>query len=229
LSAAVADQAVLPPNVLAHFERDFECFVVSQARAAAASAKYFDRLYDANSDPWRLATSFYERRKRSLLLASLPRSRFVRAFEPGCALGVLTDELADRCAEVIAWDGAPAAITQSASRLSRHENVHLEQRRIPHEWPDGAFDLIVLSEVGYYCDDLRRLADRCKRSLTEDGVLAACHWTHPAPDHPHTARAVHDALGAGLHRVVRHVESDFLLDVWSRDTRSVAVQDGILT
>jgi SAM-dependent methyltransferase len=200
--------------------------VLSEPRAAAAD--YFDELYAAASDPWGLADRFYEERKRSLLLAALPRASFRRAFEPGCATGLLTAELAGRCAQVVAWDGSSAALGQARDRLGQRGNVTFERRRIPDDWPDGAFELIVLSEVGYYCTDLGLLTERVERSLAPGGVLVACHWRHAAPQHPQTAEAVHAALESGLQRIAAHVEDDFLLDVWTRTGRSVAAETGLL-
>jgi LmbE family N-acetylglucosaminyl deacetylase/SAM-dependent methyltransferase len=228
LSAAGGDEAILPPPLLAHFTRDFETFVVEpRSTAPAGEAGYFDALYAAADDPWGLAERFYERRKRSLLLASLPRPRFRRAFEPGCATGLLTTELLERCDSVVAWDGAAAAVHQARDRVG--DRAVVEQCRIPDDWPDGAFDLIVLSEVAYYCVDLDRLAQRVRDSLSSDGVLVACHWRHRALDHPHTARLVHDRLGAGLHSIAAHREHDFLLDVWSVRAESVARVEGIVS
>jgi LmbE family N-acetylglucosaminyl deacetylase/SAM-dependent methyltransferase len=230
LSDASGDEAIVAPHVLAHFDRDAETFVMSEA-TPAASAEYFDELYAAADDPWGLADRFYERRKRSIVLASLPRERFTRAFEPGCATGELTALLAQRCEEIITWDGAAAAVAHMRSRFAADDGVVVEQGRIPGEWPLGRFDLIVLSEVGYYCTDLDALVDRLDDSLGTDGVLVACHWRRPAPDHPHTAEAVHQALDGGLarmHRIAQHDEADFLLDVWSTDARSVAETGGIV-
>ena len=133
-----------------------------------------------------------------------------------------------RCDRVVAWDGSARAVTLARTRLAEVGNVTVDQGRIPTEWPDGPFDLLMVSEVGYYCRDLDLLARRVLDSLSGDGVLLACHWRHPAPDHPHRAESVHAALGAGLHRLAGHVEDDFLLDVWGRDPRSVARREGIL-
>jgi hypothetical protein len=72
--------------------------------------------------------------------------------------------------------------------------VRVERGAIPDEWPEGEFDLVILSEVGYYCRDLAALAKRAWAALTDHGVLVACHWRHPAPDHPHTAAEVYAAL-----------------------------------
>ena len=100
---------------------------------------------------------------------------------------------------------------------------------VPQQWPDGTFDLVVLSEVGYYARDLDLLARRAWDSLGPDGVLVACHWRHPAPDHPHDADAVHRALHRPGRRIVEHVEDDFRLDVWTATGRSVAVETGVVT
>ncbi len=232
LSARPGDEAVLTPGMLAHFRGHTETFVLAPSTDAvpgdAASPDYFDGLYQQSADPWGLEHRFYERRKRANLLAALTRPRFRRAFEPGCATGLLTTELARRCDEVVAWDVVPAAVETARSQLADAQNVTVAQGQIPGQWPDGTFDLILLSEVGYYCTDLEELVRRIDASLADDGVLVACHWRHAAPLHPHTAGAVHGALGAGRQVVVSHVEADFILHVWSRTGHSVAAAEGIV-
>jgi predicted TPR repeat methyltransferase len=168
-------------------------------------------------------------RKCDLLVATLPRRRFRRAFEPGCAGGLLSERLAERCDELIATDVADRAVQLARIRTAAIRGVTVELQRIPEQWPDGEFDLIVLSEVGYYCPDLGLLASRVQQSLTEDGVVLACHWRHPAEDHPHTCEQVHVAVGAGLQAVASHVEEDFRLDVFSRAAESLARADGLVT
>jgi SAM-dependent methyltransferase len=231
LSAAPGDEAILSPSTMAHFQRNYEVFIVAD-RAASTRREYFDNLYAQHPDPWGLTHRFYERRKRDLLLASLPRPHFRRAFEPGCAVGLLTAELAQRCDEVVAWDGAQVAVDQTTAHLARHASagaVSVARARIPGQWPTGRFDLIVLSEVGYYCADQHQLRSHVEASLAADGVLVACHWRHPAADHAVTAEAVHASVGQDLYRIVTHHESDFMLDVWTRDGNSVAQLDGIIT
>lgn len=226
LSDQPGDEAVLSPDMLAHFAGNDEYFLL--AGADATSPASFDALYARTPDPWHLQNSYYEQRKRDIVMAALPRRRFRRAFEPGCATGLLTERLAARCDEVNAWDVTESALTQARARVGS-DAVRLEQRRIPEDWPDGEFDLVALSEVGYYCEDLPLLVRRINASLAADGVLLACHWRRPAPDHPYTAEAVHIALdGTGLHPLVRHVEADFLLQVWTRTARSVAQREAIV-
>lgn len=227
LSDAEGDEPILGPEMQEHFRREVEVFVVPD-NSDATSSTYFDDLYADRPDPWGLEDRFYERRKRAAILAALTRPRFREAFEPGCATGLLTRELARRCDRVVAWDLADAALAQARARLADAPHVEFAPGRIPDQWPSGRFDLIVLSEVGYYCPDLHVLADRVHGSLAEDGVLVACHWRHPAPKHPHAAGEVHAVLGTGRHLVVSHVEDDFLLQVWTRTGESVASAEGIV-
>jgi hypothetical protein len=53
------------------------------------------------------------------------------------------------------------------------------QMFVPEQWPDGVFDLILLSEVVYYLsrEDVGRLATRVTRSLAPDGSVILVHWT----------------------------------------------------
>jgi SAM-dependent methyltransferase len=195
---------------------------------------YFDDLYRRSDDPWRLREGWYERRKRSLTLALLPRPRYRNVFEPGCANGELTAELAKRCDALLAADLHARAVELARERVAGASNVRVEQRTVPREWPtqDGPFDLIVISEFAYYLDaaELETLAARIAGSLTTDGTLLACHWRRPfaeareSADHAH---ALFDARCA-LVRLAHHDEADLLIDVWSRDARSVAQREGLL-
>ena len=146
---------------------------------------------------------------------------------------MLTAELASRSDRVLATDISERPLVGARRRLAGFPGVRFEQRRIPDEWPDEQFDLVVLSEVGYYCgaDDLRRLAERASSSLTSDGVLLACHWRHPVGEYPLGGDEVHRALKGtpGLAVLAEHVEEDFILNVFTRPTAgSVARATGLL-
>ncbi|MFL9903233.1 class I SAM-dependent methyltransferase [Paraburkholderia fungorum] len=200
----------------------------------SSPAMYFDELYKSSDDPWNLREGWYERRKRSLTLALLPRPRYRNAFEPGCANGELTAELATRCDALLAADLHETAVRLARERVAGMPQVRVEQRTVPHQWPVdvGPFDLIVISEFAYYLDsaDLETLAARIAASLTTDGTLLACHWRRPfaeALESADTAHALFDAR-CGLSRLAHHDEADLLIDVWSRDARSVAQREGLL-
>ncbi len=201
------------------------------------SSGYFDAVYADSDDPWGFGHRFYERRKRAVLLASLPREHFEAAFEPGCSTGELTVALAERCGSVWATDIAARPIAVARHRTAGLANVRVDRRVVPDEWPhDTPFDLVVLSEVGYYLDEgaLRRLLDVAVGSLTPSGVLVTCHWRHPAPDYPLRGDSVAEIVAdhatvRGLSHLVGHVEEDFRLDVHGAPgTRSVARTEGLV-
>jgi SAM-dependent methyltransferase len=195
---------------------------------------YFRDRYASSADPWGLAERWYEARKYALTVALLPRQRYGAAFEPGCSIGVLTAQLAPRCDRLLACDAVPDAVAAARSRAAGLPGVRVERLVIPGEWPPGAFDLIVLSELLYYLDDadLGQVLGLGIGSLRPGGQVLAVHWRHPAPDHPRTGDEVHEDLAAhpGLARLARYRDPDFTAEVYGRadgDLRSVAQAGGI--
>jgi SAM-dependent methyltransferase len=186
---------------------------------------YFDGLYQRSDDPWLLRERWYERRKRALTLAALPDEHYRRAYEPGCATGELTAELATRCDMLLAADLNPAAVDHARRRVAHLRNVQVEQRAMPDEWPDGEFDLIVISEVAYYLNprQLAGLAEMLASTLAEGGTVIACHWRRPIEGWPYSGDHVHDTLRAklALPSISRYQDSDMVLDVWSSNGMSV--------
>lgn len=194
---------------------------------------YFDAMYAGSADPWGFRDRWYELRKRAVTMAALPAARYTRAFEPGCSIGVLTTDLAARCDTVVAYDPSRAAVDAARAAVTTRSTIEVRQGRVPQDWPEGTFDLVVLSEVAYYLEpgDLTQLVDRCLSSLVEGGTLLSCHWRHEVKDYPATGDEVHAALGERreLHRLVHHLEEDFVLDVWSHGrTPSVAHREGLV-
>jgi hypothetical protein len=194
---------------------------------------YFEAMYADSVDPWGFASRWYERRKYALTLAALPRERYQRGFEPGCSIGVLTGLLAGRCDYLLATDVASPAVAGARQAVAAYDWVDVAERAVPHDWPDGGFDLIVLSEIGYYldADDLEVLLDRTVASLEPGGTLAAVHWRHPVADYPLRGDDVHDLLGSSpdLHRLARHEEADLILEIFeAAPAMSVAKRSGLL-
>ena len=116
---------------------------------------YFDEMYAAARDPWRLEERWYDQRKYAITMAMLPRPRYRHAFEPGCSVGVLTALLSQRCDRVTATDVAAEALESARGRLApsgRSDAVTLLRSSLDAPWPSDV-DLVVLSEVGYYLDD----------------------------------------------------------------------------
>ncbi|WP_312937005.1 class I SAM-dependent methyltransferase [Pseudomonas sp.] len=192
-------------------------------------SQYFADLYADNEDPWAFRTRWYERRKRELILACLPRQRFACIYEPACANGELSALLAQRCDRLVCQDLDRTAVDLARQRLQGLAHVSVAQAQLPADWPDQRFDLIVLSEVGYYLtvDAWREVIERARRSLTDDGGLLACHWRHAIEGCPQDGPQVQAALAEhlGLHRVILHEEADFQLAYWCRQARAIDLEE----
>lgn len=148
---------------------------------------YFEALYAADPDPWQFAASPYEAAKYAATLAALPRPRYAAAFEAGCSIGVLTRQFAARCDRLLAVDAAAQPLRQASQHCADLPHVTFRQARLPAEWPDASFDLIVLSEIAYYWNpaDLALAAERIDATLASGGDLLLVHWTDPT-DYPLT-------------------------------------------
>ena len=199
--------------MLTHFSGAEEVYLATEA---APPPTPFEDLHTRLADPWQVDDSWYERRKRAVLLGALPDASYPTALEIGCSVGALTQDLAGRCGQVTAVDLSPAAVARARHRLVGFDWVTVERRTVPDELPEGPFDLVVLSEVGYFLSPRRAhrdhrgpRADPAQRRgrrlpLAAPGARLAARRRRRAPPPP-----------GGLGRpVVRHLERDFLLEVW---------------
>ena len=240
LSDLPGDEPIIQASFSAHFDRGYETFIESEPETPpdaetrpSLSGAFFEDFYSGKRDPWGFETRWYEERKRFLTLATLPRQRFRAVLELGCSIGVLTAGLADRCDSVVAVDIAEQPLRVARARLADRPGVTFARRTLPADWPAGSFDLIVLSEVGYYFSavELTEVLARCRDSLADGGAIVACHWRHPVPEYPLTGDQVHAELGrlAGFERTVQHRERDFLLEVFEpAPASSVAQREGLV-
>jgi trans-aconitate methyltransferase len=148
-------------------------------KTASLPDDYFEALYSGGRDPWRFATSAYERDKYAATLAAIGSGRIARAWEVGCAIGVFTKALAANCDSLLAVDVAESALAQARERCAEMPWVQLQRMRIPDEWPDGQFDVMLFSEVLYYLipDDIRIVARRALESVSVGGRIVLVHWT----------------------------------------------------
>ena len=191
---------------------------------SSLDSAYFDRVYQANADPWSFESSPYERDKYAATIVALPNERYPSAFEIGCSIGVLTQLLAERCDQLLAVDASELPLQKARIRLADVPNVTLRQMNVPAEFPDGPFDLIMLSEVGYYwaMPDLTRARQRIIDRLQPGGHLLLVHWTPPVHDYPLTGDQVHDFFmeqtqpdGPLQHRLNQRAET-YRLDLFEK-------------
>ena len=182
----------------------------------------FDALYEADPDPFRVRSSFYEQRKLGLVLDCLTKPSYTAAWDPACGVGEMAARLAPRAERVLASDASPQAVHLTRRRCSSCGNVEVQQLTQPSPPPsevDG-FDLIVMSEFAHYLPEQVRMAtlDVMHTVAAEKAELVAVHWRH----HPHDGYAsgeqVQEEVVASLeprgwHHVVQHDDRDFIIDV----------------
>jgi methylase of polypeptide subunit release factors len=114
------------------------------------SQEFFEAKYRENSDPWAFASNDYEQNRYSVILRALGSRRYRRAFEPGCSIGILTARLASICDHIDAIDISPTAVTRARHYCAHLDNVNIHCGSLPKDVPAGTFDLVILSEIGYY-------------------------------------------------------------------------------
>ena len=190
------------------------------------------RMYDTGPDPWRIGEGFYEQRKRQILLGCLPEPRYASCFEPACGNGDLTVLLAERCDRLLAVDIAPPAVERAAARLAARSGVQVRRMAVPANWPDQRFDLIVLSEFGYYQSwpDWQSVVARTADSLTGQWTVIACHWLPDFAERRSATAALHAELASRLpgRNTLQLRDEDFWLDVFTGRAQSVAAREGRL-
>jgi predicted TPR repeat methyltransferase len=185
---------------------------------ASRDPAFFERLYEADPDPWKFETSAYEAEKYNATIAALGWRRFESGFEVGCSIGVLTARLAELCGRLLAVDVAENALARARARCAALGHVRFENRRLPGDWPeDQKFDLIVLSEVLYFLApaDITALAARAAQSLAPGGVAMLVNYTgvidEPCGGEEAALRFIPAASGLLVTR--QHVGETYRIDV----------------
>ena len=204
LSPSAGDEVMIGRHVLAHALADEEVFRLTPAGAHAergTSDAALDDLHRLHEEPWQVDTSWYEQRKRSLLMAMLPQARFEHAVEVGCSTGALSVDLARRCDALTIIDASPQALAAAERRFLSSglaTPVHALLGSAPSVWPEEPVDLVVISEVGYFLSP-QQLRDLVRRIVDEDGrgrglTVVLAHWRHAIEGWPMDAEAVHAAF-----------------------------------
>ena len=189
-----------------------------------SSAEFFEERYRDIGDPWDLANDSYEQARYDTIIRALAGRRYRCAYEPGCAVGALTEKLATICDRVDARDFSQTAVDQARQRCVRFPGVAVQCASLTDPAPIATYDLIVLSEIGYY---LPLTAWQCvfigiADHMQPGSTLLASHWLGRSPDHILTGDEVHACM---QHPKLKHEhaerhpdskDSGFRLDRWSR-------------
>jgi SAM-dependent methyltransferase len=134
---------------------------------------------------------------------------------------VLTARLAWRVKHLIACDISETAVARAKERCREFKHVEIHQRDAAAGPPEGTFDLMVFSELGYYfsAGRLQNLVQRLADRLEPGGEFLAVHWLGQSADHLLHGDEVHEVLGRTLPGEwisgSRHV--GFRIDSWRRE------------
>ncbi len=187
-----------------------------RVRRSRQRRQTLDHMYESGPDPWGWANSFYEQRRRALLLGMLGQPHYGRVLELGCADGYLTSALLERCDSLTALDTSARAVEATARAAPAACMIHGD---LPSAMPTDSFDLIVLSEVGYFltAGELIGTVAQAKSSLAPGGELLLCHWQHPTLDIPLDGVLVHEQVHAlmGSSPSASYHDEDISIDVWT--------------
>jgi trans-aconitate methyltransferase len=194
--------------------RDICCRMITDKTCRS----FFEKKYLEKADPWDFASSDYERSRYTTIVEALSDRRYTHTFEPGCSVGVLTEQLASISERVDAIDISPTAVKQACDRCAALSNVHISCGTLPDDIPPGGFDLVLFSEIGYYFEpgDLREVLATLLAHMQHGGTLLAAHWLGLSADHLLTGDAVHEVIDSvdGLDRVHSERHAGFRLDRW---------------
>ncbi len=113
-----------------------------------ATPPELDGLYRDNPDPWNFRTSAYEQEKHRQTMSCLPRPHYRSAMEVGCSIAVLGRMIAVRCDRYLGIDASTRALAHAAQHA--RPNMSFRECWIPSQFPEGRFDLVVLSEILYF-------------------------------------------------------------------------------
>jgi SAM-dependent methyltransferase len=176
--------------------------------AATTTAEFFEAMYRRADDPWNFAGSAYETRRYDASMAALAGRRYGRAFEPGCSVGVLTQRLAGLADFVAACDLSDTAVRRARERCSDLGNVSIVCGGLEDFAAEGAWDLVVLSEIGYYFSASRwaEISGGIVARMPTGGTLLAVHWLGFSADHLMSGDEVHAILRADARLALEHDE-----------------------
>lgn len=186
-----------------------------------SSAEFFEAKYQGNIDPWNFADSVYEQSRYRTIVTALSYRRYFRTFEPGCSIGILTEQLARISDAVLSTDLSPTAVLRAQQRCASLENVTIHCSSITEHPSTTDFDLVVLSEIGYYFtpEAWTVIAAELISPLRVGATVLAAHWLGVSSDHSMSGDRVHEILAAN--QLLRHEHGErhkaFRLDRWVRE------------
>jgi 2-polyprenyl-3-methyl-5-hydroxy-6-metoxy-1,4-benzoquinol methylase len=147
------------------------------------TAMRFDRLFRATRDPWNYESCPLSERRLQLILHTLPKRRYARLFEVGCAEGWMTPLLAARADQLISADISLVALSRAEARCRRLSNVHFIQTDLQRSSTNGPFDGIVCAGVLVFLpmESQQKVCNQLVAAIEHDGHLLLEHTRESYP------------------------------------------------
>jgi len=143
-----------------------------------SSLEMTDADFTKNVDPWGYEADPLERERFALQTAVLDKGRGAHLFESGleigCAEGLYTEVLAERCVSLLVLDLAPTALDRARNRRRWPEEVRFESFDLRRDSIPGQFDLIVVAGVLEYFTKRRtflEVREKLSAALRPNGYL----------------------------------------------------------
>ena len=149
---------------------------------------HFQQLYAADSDPWRLQTTWSEHHKRRVIARALGPRRHDRGLELGCGSGITTRSLANHFRQLLAIDGSPTAVEQARCEVAGLSHVDVVEAALPLPLPKATFNTVIASEILYYLPGgaLRQMLTEIQGALRPEGRLIMANHVLRFSDSEHT-------------------------------------------
>ncbi|WP_293125888.1 SAM-dependent methyltransferase [Microcoleus sp. bin38.metabat.b11b12b14.051] len=170
-------------------------------------SSFFDETFQGSPDPWEYTSNFYEISKFRATIRALPKLQFKNALEIGCAIGVITQQLAPKCDRLLSVDCSEVGLEEARKRCANLPQVQFEKMQIPQQFPTKKFDLILFSEIGYYLttEDLRETQEKIIESLLPGGYLLIVHYRFPVETFILNGEIVHNSFLQNYTKYLKHL------------------------
>ena len=149
---------------------------------SAKSRRELNSQFERQVDPWGYASTPNEGRRHQdelkMLDAVRAGAKFGKVLEIGCAEGIFTEMLAERCDSLLAVDISPVALERARERRKWGEQVRFQELDVRADPLPGPFDLIVIVHVLEYIRNrnaLSRIREKVIASLRNGGYLLLGH------------------------------------------------------
>ncbi|MBP0614426.1 bifunctional PIG-L family deacetylase/class I SAM-dependent methyltransferase [Jiella mangrovi] len=202
LGAVITDDPdgfTLPPWFLEAQTAPYEIHALAPMPGMVPPPRHFAELYADDGDPWHARSSRYEVAKRADNCCQLEGRRYERGLDIGCGEGHLAAELVDReiTSAMTGLDRDAGIVARASKAYGARPELQFVTGALPEELPEGPFDLVVISEVLYFLDELalaslvRELTKQLKRGAD---ILVVSYLGDTGT--PLSGRAAHDLFVA---------------------------------